>query len=198
MKKIVLTSFIVIFAVNLLFAQSSANPDYVCAGSTEEYKIENHDANSTYTWSIENGSGTIQATAVSSVIKIKWKDTGGTDKIKVYETNQAGCKGDTYTLDVVRLVAPTAKLSSDKVCYGEKLQVEFTGTAPFSIEYTFNGSTKKVSDINSTKYDLGGESGDYSLVKVSSSSCVGTIASGGISNATIAKPLKTLRIIRTK
>ncbi len=195
MGRIILTPLFVVFSINFVFSQTAVSPDTVCAGSTEEYKIENPDANSTYTWGIYGNSGTIQKSD-NSAIQIKWNNKASIDSVWVFETNQSGCKGDTSTLKVVCLPAPTAKFKEENLCYGQKLQLIFTGTPPFKIEYTLNGNTKILDNINKTKYLLGGESGDYQLIKVYSNSCEGLISSESITNAHIAKPLNKLRIIR--
>lgn len=197
MKKQVLITVVLVCAINIANAQTSINPDTVCVGSNEEYKIENPDANSIYTWGIENSSGTIHTTTNSHTIKVEWNNTEGVDNLWVYETNKAGCKGDTYTLKVVRLAAPTAKFKDENLCYGQNLQVIFTGMPPYKIEYTLNGSTKTLDNIKTKQYMLNNKAGNYQLIKVSNKHCVGTIASGGITNATIAEPLKKLKIIRS-
>ncbi len=195
--KVILTLLSILFVINLALSQSSANPDTVCVGSTEEYKIKNPDAGSTYTWGIINGSGTIQKTSNSSVIKVKWNNTEGSENLWVYETSSAGCVGETTNLKVVRITVPTAKFKEEKLCYGQALQVVFTGEPPYNIEYSLNGNTKTASNIKTVNYMLNNESGYYNLIKVSNRHCSGKLVSGKTS-ATIAKPLKQLQIIRKR
>lgn len=197
MKRIILTSVLALLAINLVLSQTSANPDTVCAGSTEEYKIESPNTTSTYTWGIYNSEGFIKTTN-NSKITIQWNNTVGTDSLWVFETNKASCKGDTAKLTVVRIKAPTTQFNNQKLCYGNKLQIKFTGTPPFTLEYTFNTGDKQIiKNITDNPYTLSGESGKYVLLKVSSSKCSGTLVSGGITNASIAEPLKKLKIIRS-
>ncbi len=197
MKKQILVTVFCMLLINVVHAQTSINPDTVCLGSTEEYKIENPNPNSTYTWGIENGGGTIHTTSNSHTINVEWNNMEGVDELWVYETNKAGCNGEKAKLKVVRVVAPTAKFKEENLCYGDKLHVEFTGIPPFTVEYTLNGNKKIATGIKSTSYELSEEAGEYVLLKVSNSQCLGSLASGGITKAIVAKPLKKLKIIKS-
>ncbi len=196
MKTQMLIIVFFVFVINIVKAQTSINSDTVCAGSTEEYKIESPDANATYTWGIYKGGGVIKTTNNSN-ITIEWSNKAGTDSLWVFETNKSGCRSDTATLIVVRIEAPTAQFNDQTLCYGEELQLVFTGTPPFTVEYTLNGNKTTLNNIKDNPYILSGEAGEYVLLKVSSSECAGSLVSGGITKATISKPLKKLRIIRS-
>ncbi len=195
MKRQILTIAFIMLAISTIIAQTSINPDTVCAGSTEEYKIESPNTSSTYTWGIYKGGGTIQTATNLPNIQIKWNNTAGTDSIWVFETNQSACKGDTAKLTVVRISAPTAQFQSETLCYGDKLNVIFNGKPPYTIEYTFNGNNKSINNINTNQYTLSEEAGEYKLTKVSSLQCVGTLVPDK-TTSTISEQLKQLKIIR--
>jgi hypothetical protein len=175
-------------------AQSTANPDTVCAGSNVYYKIPSPTAGSTFTWGIYKSGGSIQTTAQSDSIRVVWENTAGTDSLWVFETNAAGCKGDTAKLTVVRVASPTAEFDNATLCYGETLNVTFTGFPPFAIEYTLDGNTVTQSGITQNPYPVVGTAGNYVLTQVSDRHCINNTLTGTI-NAIIGQPLNILQII---
>lgn len=133
---------------SVAIAQSSTSPDSVCAGATgKSYKV-NGTAGSTYTWVINGGT---QASGGSTdSITVDWSATPGTDTLKVVEFNVIGCPGDTISLAVVRLPAPTATISgTDSICVnsstgGAPLQLSFTGVGPWTVDYLEDGATRNI------------------------------------------------------
>lgn len=175
-------------------AQSTANPDTVCAGSNVYYKIPSLTAGSTFTWGIYQSGGSIQTTAQSDSIRVDWVNTAGTDSLWVFETNAAGCKGDTAKLTVIRVAPPTAQFDNSTLCYGETLKINFTGYAPYSVQYTLNGNTVNQSGITQNPYSVGGTAGNYVLTQVSDRHCINNTLTGTI-NSIIGQPLNILQII---
>ncbi len=188
-----LNLFVLIFVVNI-FAQSTSNPDTVCVGSNTYYKITNPKAGSTFSWGVYNSGGTIEATSESDSIRITWQSTAGTDSLWVFETNKAGCKGDTAKLTVVRVAKPSAEFDNATLCYGETLNINFTGVAPYNIEYSLNGTTLTKSNITNNPYSIGGASGEYKLLNISDKHC-GSNTFSGQSTAIIGEELQPLQII---
>jgi hypothetical protein len=136
------------FGCSIVSAQSTTDPDSVCAGATGKiYKVAGT-AGSTYTWSVTNG--TIASGSGTDSITINWSATPGTDTLKVVEFNTIGCPGDTIRLAVVRLPLPTVVLSgTDSICLNSattlsKLTMTFTGVAPWTVAYTEDGANRNV------------------------------------------------------
>lgn len=195
MKRILffVSIIMLLFSINSQ-AQSTANPDTVCAGSNVYYKIPSPTVGSTFTWGIYQTGGSIQTTAQSDSIRVDWVNTAGTDSLWVFETNAAGCKGDTAKLTVVRVAPPTAEFDNATLCYGETLNVTFTGFPPFAIEYTLDGNTVIQSGITQNPYSVGGTAGTYNLVQLSDKHCSNNAPSGQ-TTAIIGQPLQPLQII---
>jgi len=194
LQKIAILSFALLMFSIYSYAQSTANPDTVCAGSNVYYKIQSPTAGSTFTWGVYGTSGTVVSTTQSDSIRITWANTAGTDRIWVFETNAAGCKGDTTKLNIVRVAPPTAQFDNATLCYGETLKINFTGYSPYSVQYTLNGNTGNQSGITQNPYSVGGTAGTYILVQVSDKHCINNTLSGQI-NAIIGQPLHPLQII---
>ncbi len=192
MKKVLTISLLLVLA-NSVFSQVVTNPDTVCVGSTEYYKVPKT-AGSTYTWGIYHGSGTIIPSATTDSINIAWSNTAGLDSIWVFEINAGNCKGDTAKLKVARVAKPTAQFDNATLCSGTVLNVSFTGYSPFSLEYTRNGNSIVQSGITQNPYTIGSQSGNYQIIKITDRNCVNTTLSGTI-NSVIAQPLNTLQII---
>ncbi len=192
-KLFITTVFVLILATNIS-AQSTVNPDTVCVGSNTYYKIPNPTQGSTFTWGIYNSGGTIETTSQSDSIRITWQNTAGTDSLWVFETNNASCKGDTAKLTVVRVAKPTAEFDNATLCYGETLNINFSGTAPFDVEYTLNGTTVTQTGITDNPYSVGGTSGTYNLIEITDKHCNNNTFSGQ-STAIIGEELQQLQII---
>ncbi|OYU95198.1 MAG: hypothetical protein CFE21_12905 [Bacteroidetes bacterium B1(2017)] len=132
-----------------IFAQSTATPDTVCAGASGKiYKVSGQ-TGSTFNWVIKNGTKASGGTSDS--ITINWSATPGIDTLKVVEVNFLGCPGDTVSLAVLRLAPPTVVVSgTDSICLNSatvlaKLQMNFTGQAPWLVNYTEAGVARTVS-----------------------------------------------------
>ncbi len=72
-----------------------------------------------------------------------------------------------------------AKMSGDVlICNDEatsQIEVNFTGSGPYSLEYEFNGETRNISNINEANFQLPEvEAGIYEAIAMTSSGCVGT------------------------
>ena len=106
---------------------------------------------------------------------------------RMVSISDSHCTGDTAgsgTARVFYLPSPTAVLSgTDTICPGETgtLQVDLTGTSPWSITYLRNGSNPTiVSNITTIQYVLsvtGG--GTYTLSRVEDSQCTGKVSGTG-------------------
>lgn len=192
--KIVTTIIVLIIMAFNANAQTTANPDTVCAGSNTYYKIQSPTTGSTYIWGVFQGQGAITSGTGTDSIRIQWDNTTGTDSLWVSESNAANCMGDIYTLVVERVAQPTAEFDNATLCFGESLNVNFTGYPPFSIEYTANGNTVTQSDIVQNPFSVGGTAGNYILVGVTDKHC-GNNAPSGTITAVIGQQLQELQII---
>jgi hypothetical protein len=131
-----------------LFAQSTTDPDSVCAGATGKIYQVTRTAGSTYQWIVNGGA---QASGGNSdSITIDWSLTPGTDTLKVLEFNAIGCPGDTIRLAVVRLPLPSVVLSgTDSICLNSasttyRLTMTFTGVSPWNVAYTEDGANRSI------------------------------------------------------
>lgn len=192
-NKIILILVLTSFTSLQTFSQGLTNPDTVCVSSNVYYKISNPVANSTFTWGIYNNEGTITYGAGTDSIRVDWNNTAGIDSLWVFETNVGNCKGDTAKLKVVRTAQPTAEFDNATLCLGETLHINFTGYAPWQVEYTLNGNTITQNGIIQNPYSVGGISGTYVLVKISDKHC-SNLSSSGTINAVIAQALQPLQI----
>jgi hypothetical protein len=136
------------FGYTFSHAQSTSDPDSVCAGATGKIYQVTGTLGSTYTWSITNG--TVMTGAGTDSITINWSATAGTDTLKVVEFNTIGCPGDTIRLAVVRLPLPTVVLTgTDSICLNSsttltKLKMTFTGVSPWTVAYTEAGTPRNI------------------------------------------------------
>ncbi len=195
MKNIYLI-FISIFIVIPLSikAQSTSDPDIVCVGSNTYYKIKNSNEGSTFAWGIYEAGGSIEATSKSDSIRVTWNDTPGIDVLWVVETNNAGCKGDTAKITIIRVAKPTAEFDNAKLCHGETLKINFTGEPPYSIKYTLNGTAVTQNGITDNPYTVGSESGTYKLLTITDKHCASNVLTEQ-STAIIGQELHPLQII---
>lgn len=194
LQKIVLLSIALLMFSVYSFAQSTANPDTVCAGSNVYYKIQSPTAGSTFTWGVYGTSGTLINTTQTDSIRISWANNLENDQIWVFETNAAGCKGDTAKLNIVRVAPPTAQFDNATLCNGNILKIIFTGYSPYSVQYTLNGNPVTQSGITQNPYSVGTTAGTYVLTQVSDKHCINNTLTGTI-NVIIGQPLNTLQII---
>jgi hypothetical protein len=139
-------------------AQSTSSIDTICSGSTNKsYKVVGT-AGNTYTWSF-SGGGTKTSGGNTDSITVDWSSTPGIDTLTVVESNAIGCFGDPIQLVVVRLAPPTVILSgTDSICLNtatvlSKLQMNFTGYAPWIVNYTEAGTNRTVT-TSLTQYNF--------------------------------------------
>jgi hypothetical protein len=183
------------------YAQSTTDPDSVCAGATGKIYQVTGTAGSTYSWSIANG--TITRGAGTDSITISWSATAGTDTLKVVEFNTIGCPGDTMRLAVVRLPLPTATISgTDSICLNSattlaKLTMNFTGVSPWIVSYTEDGTNRSATvytspyTFNSQVFTASGTK-NYAISTVTGRlGCTGT-SSGGAAVTVFPKPSTSL------
>ncbi len=184
---------VLVSLTHLAFAQSTSSPDTVCAGATgQSYKVSGL-AGSTFQWIISNGTKASGGTSDS--ITINWSATPGVDTLKVVEINILGCPMDTVSLAVLRLAPPTVVLSgTDSICVNSatalsKLKFTFTGVAPWSVNYTENGTARSLTtssstyNFNSQVYTISGVK-TYAVTSLSDRlGCTGTFS--GNANVTV-------------
>lgn len=95
-------------------------------------------------------------TTNSSTVTVLWKEPG-TYFFKVHALNITGCT-DNLKMGIVKVLEalPTAILTSTTICVGETatLTVEFTGTPEWSFTYTDGTTTKTVTGIQTSPYEL--------------------------------------------
>lgn len=95
--------FVVFFlAGSQIMAQTTTNPDTVCAGATGEAYLVANTAGSTYNWTIAGGGGTQVSGGTTSSINVDWGSTPGlyTNAVALTETDANGCIGAPIYLDV--------------------------------------------------------------------------------------------------
>ncbi len=143
-KKISLTVIILSLFLKLSLAQTTTNPDSVCVGSTDYYKITTSISGSVYSWGVKGSGGTIVSGQNTDSINVQWINTVGTDTLWVVETNSGNCKGDTAKLVVKRFAHPTATISGNatlcNVNNGSAVTFNLAGIAPFIVVYKKNGT----------------------------------------------------------
>lgn len=146
----------------------------VCAGSTNIYSVTNRPG-SVYYWSIPSGSTLVGNPSASSVTII-FGIVGG--NIAVTETSIAGCVTVHTPLAVAVQPLPTAIMSGTAViCDGGTgtLNVNFTGTAPFTFNYSVNGVPQIPITTSDDPYSLVvTQAGNYTIQSVTDASgCTG-------------------------
>lgn len=133
----------------------------------------------TYTWT-STASGNLMQTTGSSVVANPSQNATYT-AVGTY-TNSFGTFTDTKTINVTTKIAPTATLTGGGTIDTEpgsvNLQVELTGTAPWTVTYTTNGTNPQtVTGITSPSNTLTVSpetNTTYQLISVSDASCNGT------------------------
>lgn len=178
-------------------AQSTVDPDSVCAGATGKIYQVPKTPGSTYQWIVTGGTQASGGNTDS--ITVNWSITPGTDTLKVVEYNIIGCPGDTIKLAVVRLPLPTVVLSgADSICINSatvsfKLRMDFTGVSPWTVAFTEDGTSKMVTTsanpftFNSQVFNSSGVK-TFAITGITSRlGCVGT-HSGGAAVTVFPKP----------
>ncbi len=104
-------------------------------------------------------------------------------------TNSVGCVG-TASITITPS-APTASISGTQtICSGSTaaLNLNFTGSAPWSVTYSVGGVPTTISGINVTPYTLNvSNPGTYALTNVTSGGCSGTTSGSAV--VTVNSPI---------
>ena len=100
MKKI-LTILLVSIGISS-FAQTTINPDTVCANAVGEQYFVTNTPTSTYNWTVTGGGGVLQTGQGTNSITVDWGGVSAIylNAIEVIESNAAGCLGTPVLLDV--------------------------------------------------------------------------------------------------
>jgi len=179
------------FALSRIYSQTPIQQ--ICAGYQHSYTIENPKPELTYIWGIYNNTGQINSVKPDNTqIEILWKNTIGTDSLWLVAIDNS-CQSDTTKLIVKRLPVPTVEFEQTKVCYNEALPIKFEGNAPFSFEYSINGTIKTISEINQTLFYLNETAGNVVLKAIMDKNCTNSVASGTI-NAEIMQKVQNLSL----
>ncbi len=153
MKKRLFQSIFTLLAVlsfSLYSSESQAQVTYtdtVCLNSQDVvYGISSADPGTQYTWYLSDpNAGTIDTTvtANNSQIEIDWSNLVGTYTLNAISQNANGCFGDTVSLNVVLNPLPTVAIVGDSICEDNiaSLTFDFTGTAPWIVEYSDGSNT---------------------------------------------------------
>ena len=164
--------------INALPTTSAITGDIaVCANETGIIYSVTNTAGSTYAWTVTGGVQT--GGTNSSSITVTW-GTAGAGNVQVVETNAAGCPGAPVNLAVTINAIPTASMTgATTICVGSSatLQMVFTGTGPWTFEYS-DGVTTIAGNSAVSPFDLlvsPSATTTYTLVSVTDANCVGTI-----------------------
>jgi len=100
MKKL-LTILLVAVSLSSI-AQTTINPDTVCANATGEQYFVTNTPTSTYQWTITGGGGALQTGQTTNSITVDWGAVSGLypNAVEVIESNAAGCPGNPILIDV--------------------------------------------------------------------------------------------------
>ena len=90
-----ITFGVLFLAGSQITAQTTTNPDTVCAGATGEAYLVANTAGSSYGWAITGGGGTQVTGGATSSITVDWGNTTGifSGAVSVTETDANGCIG---------------------------------------------------------------------------------------------------------
>lgn len=174
--------------VNHSFVLSS-NTQSVCP-NTPVILTAQSSAPFTYTWSSTAGGNLTQTTGASVVAN---PDQAATYTAIGTYTNSFGTFTDTKTITVATKATPTATLTGGGTIDSEpgsvSLQIALTGTAPWSVTYTANGSAPQtINGITNSPYTLTVSpetDTNYEIANVSDAICNGTGV--GVSSVLVAK-----------
>ncbi|MGQ8338921.1 hypothetical protein ACUNWD_20350 [Sunxiuqinia sp. A32] len=164
-KRLVLVIIPVILTMAFAMAQTP-----VYQGQTSKLEVEEH-AGDTYTWEIYRDSTVNFATTTGDApitdasfpngnsgpsVDVTWHEPG----IYFYKVTAIDAAGCTNNLKVGRIEIleslPTAIITADSICVGDPavLNVELTGTGPWSITYTTGVTSKTITGIDTTSYEI--------------------------------------------
>lgn len=182
--------FIDRFLVNHSFVLSSNN-ESVCP-NTPVILTAQSSAPFVYTWSSTAGGNLTQTTGSSVVAN---PDQSATYTAVGTYTNSFGTFTDTKTITVAAKETPTATLTGGGTIDAEpgsvNLQIDLTGTAPWTVTYTANGANPQtVTGITNSPYTLTVSpeaDTNYEITGVSDVVCNGTGV--GVSSVLVAKTI---------
>lgn len=186
-----------IAAANPLTAQTSADPDQiVCAGSTFTYYIEKPVEGSSYVWAFSNRGVGQQLNKLtpekSDELKVEWIGEGICE-ISVKEISENGCEGPESKITVQVQNKPTAEFTNAMLCYGEDIEIEFSGEMPVTIKYTLDNTPQPDIKIDKgSKYTFSYQPGKYQLTSISDKVCTADITSNN--KASAGQEMKPLEI----
>ena len=100
MKKLI--TILLVCLCNITYAQTTINPDTICAGSSLEDHFVTNTVNSTYNWTVDPSIGSIVSGQGTNNIISSWGVTPGlySNAITVIESSVDNCVGNPVTLDV--------------------------------------------------------------------------------------------------
>lgn len=185
-KSIFLDRVLVDHSFNL-FADNNS----VCPNTTVTLTAESS-APFIYTWSSTTGGNLQQTTG--STVTAKPGQTATYTAVGTY-TNSYGTFTDTKVINVNTNATPTATLTGGGTIDTEPasviLPITLTGTAPWTITYTINGTNQQtISGITSSPYLLAvspQQNSNYQLTGVSDASCSGTAV--GVASVIVNKTI---------
>jgi hypothetical protein len=163
-----------------------AGSSQICSGTSTQLLIDFVTGSSPWSFSLRKNLDT--PVTYSNVTKDTSVTVNLSGQYKIVSLNDRYCTGDTVagygTATISYITSPLATLSgTDTVCPGDtaRLNVNLTGTAPWSITYLRNGlNPQTVSNINQSNYTLKvvGD-GTYTLSAVSDAIRSGCVSGSG-------------------
>ena len=189
MKSKILLTF---FAVLGYSAANSQNLELspVCTSSKKTYGVEEMEENTVYYWEVSGGT---LSSGTGAEITVTWDDTEGDGSLSVYGKNtETNCTSETVVYTVKRKKAPSVAFENSAVCYGEPLKITLSGSKPFTVFYTLNGTEKSL-ETDKTEFLMDNISGKYKITKVKDSVCEFSLTENN--EAEIFKAVKTPKII---
>lgn len=188
------TSGNAVVTVNQLPTAAITGNTTICAGSSSSFTL-NFTGTGPYTYSYSNGTATFGPFTTSNNPETVNVTPGTTTTYSLLNISDVNCTGSVSgTASVTVNQIPTATISgTTSICDGNTtdLQVLFTGSGPFTYEYT-NGTTTFGPFTTSQNPVLipvtPGSTTTYNLVSLSDINCPGTIA--GVAEITVI-PLPT-------
>ena len=107
MKRLKIIGGLMVVILLLMFstkgiAQTTINPDTVCANAVGEQYFVTNTPTSTYQWTITGGGGALQTGQGTNSITVDWGGLSGLypNAVEVIETNASNCPGTPVLLDV--------------------------------------------------------------------------------------------------
>ena len=151
---------VLFLAGSQIMAQTTTNPDTVCAGAISEAYLVTPTAGSTYNWTITGGGGVQNPITITSNITVDWGAISGlyANAVSVTETDANGCLGTPIVLDVYILDLQFPQIGP--FCLGDPV-ANFGGT-PGTGTYT-DASGTVITDFDPTLFGAGSHLITYSL-----------------------------------